>query len=67
VPLLDDLLDAIGGGRLEIMTKCFAKYILVIAAVFMFAATLASRSEACPAGTHPYGGYGSRHAGGGCY
>ena len=39
----------------------FAVWVAVLS--FMYATAPAS---ACPAGTHPYGGTGSHHAGGGC-
>jgi hypothetical protein len=37
---------------------------LTIAAISVFANM--QPSNACPAGTHPYGGSGSHHDGGGC-
>jgi hypothetical protein len=49
---------------MENNTSGTALFMAIALAIFVACMSLAS---ACPSGTHPYGGYGSRHAGGGCY
>jgi hypothetical protein len=42
------------------------KTIVAIALAVMTTVSVLTPAAACPAGTHPYGGTGSHHAGGGC-